>query len=77
MSSRRCRSNGARKLLGSEHAYESVFRDLIKGAQTEGLARVDLDPRLAALSILGSTNWFTGGMTRPELRSALTISKLA
>jgi AcrR family transcriptional regulator len=45
------------EVLGNEHAYQAVFRDLIELAQKEGLARADLDPRLAALSVLGSTNW--------------------
>jgi len=45
------------EILGNEHAYQGVFRDLIELAQKEGLARADLDPRLAALSVLGSTNW--------------------
>ena len=60
-----------REVLGSEHAYQSVFRDLIDEAQKEGLVRPDLDPRLAALSILGSTNWVyrwfrPGGSFTPE-----------
>jgi AcrR family transcriptional regulator len=45
------------EVLGNEHAYQGVFRDLIELAQKEGLVRADLDPRLAALSVLGSTNW--------------------
>jgi AcrR family transcriptional regulator len=45
------------EVLGSEHAYQSVFRELIEQAQREGLVRPDLDPRLGALSILGSANW--------------------
>jgi AcrR family transcriptional regulator len=45
------------EVLGNEHAYQGVFRDLIELAQKDGLARADLDPRLAALSVLGSTNW--------------------
>jgi AcrR family transcriptional regulator len=45
------------EVLGSEHAYQAVFRDLIELAQKDGLVRADLDPRLAALSVLGSTNW--------------------
>ena len=45
------------EVLGSEHAYQGVFRHLIELAQKDGLARADLDPRLAALSVLGSTNW--------------------
>jgi AcrR family transcriptional regulator len=59
------------EILGSEHAYQSVFRELVQQAQDEGQARADLDPRLAALSILGSANWVyrwfrPGGMFSPE-----------
>lgn len=45
------------KVLGSEHVYQTVFRDLITEGQREGVIRPELDARLAALSILGSTNW--------------------
>lgn len=45
------------EILGSEHAYQGVFRELISEAQDQGLVRPDVDPRLAALAILGSTNW--------------------
>ena len=46
-----------REILGSEHAYQGVFRELINVAQDQGLVRPEIDPRLAALAILGSTNW--------------------
>jgi AcrR family transcriptional regulator len=63
------------EVLGSEHAYQGVFRDLIELAQKEGLARADLDPRLAALTVLGSTNWVyrwyrAGGEFTPEMIGA-------
>ncbi|WP_433781256.1 TetR/AcrR family transcriptional regulator [Actinomycetospora sp. CA-101289] len=45
------------QILGSGHAYQGVFRDLVAEAQREGLTRPDVDPRVAGLSILGSTNW--------------------
>ncbi len=59
------------EVLGSEHAYQGVFRDLIELAQQEGLVRADLDPRLGALTVLGSTNWVyrwfrPGGEFTPE-----------
>lgn len=60
-----------RDVLGNEHAYQGVFRDLVAEGQREDLVRPDLDPRLAALSILGSTNWVyrwfrPGGEFSPE-----------
>ncbi|MET0188467.1 MAG: TetR/AcrR family transcriptional regulator [Pseudonocardia sediminis] len=60
-----------KEVLGSEHAYQGVFRDLIEQAQKQGDVRADLDPRLAALSVLGSTNWVyrwfrPGGAFTPE-----------
>ncbi|MBW0103069.1 TetR/AcrR family transcriptional regulator [Pseudonocardia sp. KRD291] len=60
-----------KEVLGSEHAYQGVFRDLIEQAQSNGDVRADLDPRLAALSVLGSTNWVyrwfrPGGAFTPE-----------
>jgi TetR/AcrR family transcriptional regulator, cholesterol catabolism regulator len=45
------------EVLGSEHAYQGGFRDLIELAQKDGLVRAELDPRLATLSVLGSANW--------------------
>jgi AcrR family transcriptional regulator len=59
------------EILGSEHAYQGVFRELINVAQDQGLVRPDVDPRLAALAILGSTNWVyrwyqSGGIFTPE-----------
>jgi len=45
------------EVLGEEHAYQSVFRTLIEQGVRDGLVRADVEPRLAALSILGSTNW--------------------
>ncbi len=42
--------------VGGEHAYRGLFRSLIEAGQREGL-RADVQPRLAALWILGSTNW--------------------
>lgn len=60
-----------KEVLGSEHAYQGVFRGLIELAQKEGLVRAEVDPRLAALSVLGSTNWVyrwfrPGGEFTPE-----------
>jgi AcrR family transcriptional regulator len=45
------------EILGSEHAYQGVFRDLVERGRQDGLVRPDVEPRLAALSILGSANW--------------------
>jgi TetR/AcrR family transcriptional regulator, cholesterol catabolism regulator len=62
-------------VLGRDHAYLGVFRDLIVVAQKKGQVRADLDPRLAALSVLGLTNWVyrwykPGGPLSPEKISA-------
>ena len=53
----RCPTARREQILGSGHAYQGVFRDLVAEAQREGLTRPDVDPRVAGLSILGSTNW--------------------
>ncbi|WP_166462941.1 TetR/AcrR family transcriptional regulator [Amycolatopsis acidicola] len=45
------------EILGGEHAYRSVFLDLISKGKAEGLVRESVDPKLASLSILGSVNW--------------------
>jgi TetR/AcrR family transcriptional regulator, cholesterol catabolism regulator len=45
------------QIIGGEHAYRGVFRGLIEAGQKEGLIRADVDPKLAALWILGSMNW--------------------
>ncbi|MBP2367804.1 TetR/AcrR family transcriptional regulator [Pseudonocardia parietis] len=63
------------EVLGTEHAYQGVFRDLIEEAQREGLVRPDVEPRLAALSVLGSANWVyrwfrPGGAFTPEVIGA-------
>lgn len=46
-----------RKVLGNGHSYQGVFRHLIEESVRSGEVREDVNPRLAALSILGSTNW--------------------
>jgi TetR/AcrR family transcriptional regulator, cholesterol catabolism regulator len=45
------------EIIGDEHAYRRVFVDLIETGQREGLIRAEMDPKLAALSVLGSINW--------------------
>jgi AcrR family transcriptional regulator len=45
------------EIIGDEHAYRAVFRNLIEAGQKDGLIRADVNPKLAALSILGSVNW--------------------
>lgn len=46
-----------REILGEGRAYQAVFRTLVEQAAQAGLVRAEVEPRLAALSILGSTNW--------------------
>jgi AcrR family transcriptional regulator len=45
------------EILGSEHAYQGVFRELVEAGQRDGLVRSELNPRLAVLGLLGSANW--------------------
>jgi AcrR family transcriptional regulator len=45
------------QIVGSEHVYRGVFTSLIEAGQKEGLIRPDINPKLAALWILGSMNW--------------------
>ena len=45
------------EIIGDEHAYRRVFVDLLEAGQRAGLIRAEVNPKLAALSILGSVNW--------------------
>ena len=45
------------EIIGDEHAYRRVFVDLLEAGQQAGLIRAEVNPKLAALSILGSVNW--------------------
>src|SRR5581483_5410884 len=45
------------EIIGDEHAYRRVFVALIEAGQQDGLLRAEVNPKLAALSILGSVNW--------------------
>jgi AcrR family transcriptional regulator len=45
------------EVIGGEHSYRGVFADLVESGQREGLIRAEVNSKLAALSILGSTNW--------------------
>ena len=59
------------EILGSDHAYQRVFRDMITEAQKAGDIAPELNPKLATLWILGSLNWLhrwyrPGHASRPE-----------
>jgi TetR/AcrR family transcriptional regulator, cholesterol catabolism regulator len=45
------------QILGGEHAYRGVFSKLIEDGQKEGSIRAEIEPKLAALWLLGSVNW--------------------
>ncbi len=45
------------EIIGGEHAYRGVFRNLIQAGQKEGLIPASVEPNLAALWLLGSLNW--------------------
>ncbi|WP_084505335.1 TetR/AcrR family transcriptional regulator [Nocardia harenae] len=50
-------SKERQRIVLGEHSYQDVFRGLIAEALDAGEVRSEVDPRLAALSILGSANW--------------------
>jgi AcrR family transcriptional regulator len=45
------------EILGPDHAYQRVFRSLVIEAQEAGQIAPGVNPKLAALWILGSLNW--------------------
>lgn len=51
------RLSAQRRAELGERDYVKLVRDLIIEGQEEGAFRDDLDPHLAAMSVLGSTNW--------------------
>ncbi|MBX3539371.1 MAG: TetR family transcriptional regulator [Chelatococcus sp.] len=59
-------------VLADDHTYQNHFVETIREAQAAGLIRPDVDPKLAALSVLGSANWtYTwfrrSGSMKPEV----------
>ncbi|MTD13438.1 TetR family transcriptional regulator [Nakamurella sp. YIM 132087] len=68
------------EVLASRHPYQTLLRTLILEAQRTGLARPDVHPPLAALTLLGALNWsyrwFTpNGESKPAAIAA-TIADL-
>jgi AcrR family transcriptional regulator len=67
------------EILGEGHPYLSVFRRLVEEAIAAGEARSELDPALATLSILGSTNgvyrWFQPSGRASARRVAAQIAE--
>jgi TetR/AcrR family transcriptional regulator, cholesterol catabolism regulator len=45
------------RLRGDAEAYEAGIEGLIVEGQSSGLIRTDVDPRLAAMAVLGVVNW--------------------
>ena len=45
------------EIIGDGHAYRRLFVQLIEAGQQAGLIRAEVNPKLAALSVLGSLNW--------------------
>ena len=73
-------------LLSKESYYQSVFERAIREGQEQELIRSEIDPELAAQSILGSTNWIytwyrPNGDLVPEIIgshfAAMTVNSLA
>jgi hypothetical protein len=46
-----------RVIIGGDHAYHAIFRELISQGKKESVIRRNLYTNLAVLSILGSANW--------------------
>ena len=44
-------------IIQDDVTYRGVFRELLVEGMADGSVRADVDPKLAALSILGSLNW--------------------
>ena len=75
-----------RDVLTDDYTYQRAFIDLIPEGQAAGQIRSDVDPKLAALSILGSANWVyswyrPGGDLAPETIgrqfATMTVNSLA
>jgi hypothetical protein len=51
--------NGERRqvIVEERDLYDSFLRDLIRQAQDEGTVCPDIEPKLAAITILGMMNW--------------------
>jgi AcrR family transcriptional regulator len=45
------------EILGPDHSYQRVFRDVIVAAQKAGQVGPEVNPKLATLWILGALNW--------------------
>ena len=75
-----------RDILADDYAYQAVFIETILEGQSRRQIRAELDPKMAALSILGSANyiytWFQpNGVLKPDAIgvqfAAMTINSLA
>lgn len=70
--------NGERRcvIVEERDLYDNYLRDLIRQGQEEGLVCPDIDPKLAAIAVLGMMNWLYhwyrpgGERTAAELASA-------
>ncbi|MBX3538921.1 MAG: TetR family transcriptional regulator [Chelatococcus sp.] len=65
-------------LLADDYAYEAAFIDTIRAGQRAGQIRDDIDAKLVALSLLGSTNWtYTWYKSDGDLAPAFIGSQFA
>jgi len=70
--------NGERRKLIVEERdmYDNFLRDLIRQGQDEGIVCPDIEPKLAAITVLGMMNWMYhwyrpgGGLSAPEIANA-------
>ncbi len=68
------RLSASRKAELAEYDYVELIRDLIRIGQDQGGFRRDLDPTIAAMSVLGSANW-TYRWYRPGTRTPEVIAQ--
>lgn len=80
--SRRLTSQQRKEYLGDEHAYRNLFQQVIEEGTREGFIDPKVDPRLAALCLLGSLNslyeWYRpdGGFSIEKIADHFSMTSL-
>jgi AcrR family transcriptional regulator len=63
-------------ILEARRSYERFLRELIRDGQAEQVVCPDVDPKLAAVAILGMTNWIYHWYSPDGERSAAEIARV-